>query len=62
MIDFERHAIQPSNFAFVDFGCASEAEKACDMLNGAEALGSTKLEAEVVKQHSDPDLDAQFGE
>jgi len=41
-------AFNPPGFAFVEFESRSEAEKACDILNGTEVLGS-KLRVEISK-------------
>lgn len=45
----------PSGFAFVDFENCNEAQKAYEMLNGAQVLGSQQLEVEVVKKRSGTD-------
>jgi len=42
-------AFNPPGFAFVEFESRNEAEKACEILNGVEALGSGKLRVEISK-------------
>lgn len=42
-------AFNPPGFAFVEFESRNDAEKACDILNGTEILGSGKLRVEISK-------------
>lgn len=46
-------AFNPPGFAFVEFENRDEAEKACDILNGTEVLGS-KLRVEISKSRPKP--------
>lgn len=57
MTFFIRLALNPPGFAFVDFETVDEAERACGMFNGKEALGSNKLKVEILKRRSDEDDD-----
>lgn len=42
-------AFNPPGFAFVEFESRNDAEKACDILNGTEVLGSGKIRVEISK-------------
>lgn len=58
LMSFNRLATRPKGFAYVDFEQVSEAEKAFEMLNATEALGSTKLEADIVEYEDDTDSES----
>jgi len=57
-------AFNPPGFAFVEFENRDEAEKACDILNGTEVLGS-KLRVEISKsrpkRRNGPGIGGRFG-